>query len=85
MESAFIYKQAPSEAVSLDIIYINPGVDISLLEDDEQQIIARFVDSIGPMQPVIILDNGYLFLLGMNWVYVSQPNVVHISIDLGAA
>jgi hypothetical protein len=85
MESAFVDNQSPSAMLSFDMIYTNPGVDISILKNEDRHVIARFIDSTGPIQPVIILDDGYIFLLGMNWVYVSQSDVIHLIIDFGAA
>lgn len=48
---------------------------ISLFREGKQEVIARFSDEIGPMQFIQNVDNGYLFLLGMNLVYVSEQDV----------
>ena len=61
--------------ISFDTIRINPMAGIRLFKEGKQEVIARFYDEIGPMQFIQNVGNGYLFLLGMNLVYVGEQDV----------
>jgi hypothetical protein len=72
MTKAFVEPQAVPAIISLDMIMIKPMAGISLFEQGQQQVIARFDDEIGPIQFIQNVQDGYLFTLGMNLVYVSE-------------
>jgi hypothetical protein len=71
MTKAFVEPQAVPAIISLDMIMIKPMAGISLFQQGQQQVIARFNDEVGPIQFVQNVQNGYLFTLGMNLVYVN--------------
>jgi hypothetical protein len=75
MKEAYVELQNVPAIISLDTITIDAMAGISLFKDVEQQVIARFNDEIGPMQFIQNIENGYLFILGMNLIYVSEQDV----------
>ena len=75
MEKAYVEQQFVPAIISLDTIRINPMAGIRLFREGQQGVIARFYDEIGPMQFIHNVDNGYLFLLGMNLVHISEQDV----------
>ena len=75
MKKTYVEPQFVPAIISLDTININPMAGISLFREGKQQVIARFNDEIGPMQFIQNVDNGYIFLLGMNLVHVSEQDV----------
>ena len=81
MKKAYVEPQFVPAIISLDTIRIKTMAGINLFREGQQQVIARFNDEIGPMQFIQNIDNGYLFLLGMNLVYVSEPDVELIEYD----
>jgi len=78
MKKAYVEPQFVPAIISLDMIRINPMAGIRLFREGKQEVIARFYDEIGPMQFIQNVDNGYLFLLGMNLVHVSEQDVQFI-------
>jgi hypothetical protein len=84
MRKAFVEPQVVPAIISLDTIRIKPMAGISLFREGQQQVIARFNDEVGPIQFVQNVQNGYLFTLGMNLVYVSELDTELIkTVDLG--
>jgi hypothetical protein len=75
MKKAYVEPQNVPAIISLDTITINPMAGISLFRQGVLQVIARFNDEIGPMQFIQNVENGYLFTLGMNLVWVSEQEV----------
>ena len=75
MKKAYVEPQFVPAIISLDTIKINPMAGISLFREGKQQVIARFNDETGPIQFIQNVDNGYIFLLGMNLVHVSEQDV----------
>ena len=75
MERAYVEPKNVPAIISLDAIRINPMAAINLFLEGKQQLIARFYDEIGPMQFIQNVDNGYVFLLGMNAVYINEQDV----------
>ena len=75
MQKAYVEPQYVPAIISLDTIRINPMAGISQFRQGRQEVIARFDNEIGPMQFIQNADNGYLFLLGMNLVHVSEQDV----------
>ncbi len=75
MKKAYVEPQNVPAIISLDTITINPMAGISLFRQGILQVIARFNDEIGPMQFIQNVENGYLFILGMNLVWVSEEDV----------
>jgi len=57
---------------------------ISLFREGQQQVIARFNDEVGPIQFIQNVQDGYLFTIGMNLVYVSELETELLkTVDLG--
>jgi len=75
MKKAYVEPQNVPAIISLDTIRINSMAGIRLFREGKQEVIARFNDEIGPMQFIQNIDNGYLFILGMNLVHVSDQDV----------
>jgi hypothetical protein len=72
MEKAYVEPQNVPAIISLDTIVLNPMASIVLFRGGKQQVIARFNEEIGPIQFIHNVQNGYLFTLGMNLVYVGE-------------
>jgi hypothetical protein len=84
MTKAFVEPQAVPAIISLDMILIKPMAGISLFRQGQQQVIARFNDEVGPIQFIQNVQDGYLFTLGMNLVYVSAIETMLLkTVDLG--
>jgi hypothetical protein len=81
MKKAYVEPQNVPAIISLDTITINPMSGISLFRQDILQVIARFNDEIGPMQFIQNVESGYLFILGLNLVWVSEQEVKLIKYD----
>jgi hypothetical protein len=81
MRKAFVEPQVVPAIISLDMIRIKPMAGISLFRQGQQQVIARFNDEVGPIQFIQNVQNGYLFTLAMNLVYVSELDVELIKYD----
>jgi hypothetical protein len=75
MKKAYVEPQNVPAIISLDTITINPMAGISLFRQGILQVIVRFNDEIGPMQFIQNVENGYLFIVGMNLVWVSEQDV----------
>jgi hypothetical protein len=75
MKKAYVEPQFVPAIISLDTIRINPMAGINIFRQGKQEVVARFYDEIGPMQFIQNVDNGYLFLLGMNLVHVGEQDV----------
>lgn len=84
MIKAFVEPQVVPAIISLDMILIKPMAGISLFREGQQQVIARFNDEVGPIQFIQNVQDGYLFTLGMNLVYVSELETELLkTVDLG--
>jgi hypothetical protein len=84
MTKAFVEPQAVPAIISLDMILMKPMASISLFREGQQQFIARFNDEVGPIQFIQNVQDGYLFTLGMNLVYVSELETELLkTVDLG--
>jgi hypothetical protein len=84
MIKAFVEPQVVPAIISLDMILIKPMAVISLFRQGQQQVIARFNDEVGPIQFIQNVQDGYLFNLGMNLVYVSELETELLkTVDLG--
>ena len=84
MIKAFVEPQVVPAIISLDMILIKPMAGISLFKEGQQQVIARFNDEVGPLQFIQNVQDGYLFVLGMNLVYVSEIETELLkTVDLG--
>ena len=81
MEKAYVEPQYVPAIISLDTIVLNNMAGIALFREGKQQVIARFDKEIGPIQFIHIVQNGYLFTLGVNLVYVSEIDVELIKYD----
>lgn len=81
MKKANVEQQITPPIISLDVISINPMAGISLYIEGQQQVIAMFYDEVGPIQYIQDVQNGYLFTLGMNLVYVDELDVKLIKYD----
>jgi hypothetical protein len=81
MKKAYVEPQNVPAIISLDTITTNPMAGISLFRQGVLQVIARFDDEIGPMQFIQNVENGYLFILGMNLVWISEQEVELIKYD----
>ncbi len=75
MKKEYVEPQYVPAIISLDTIRINPMAGIYLFKQGKQEVIVRFNDQIGPMQFIQNVENGYLFLLGMNLVLVNEQDV----------
>ncbi len=75
MIRAYVEPQNVDAIISLDVIRINPMAGISLFLIGKQQVIARFNNEIGPIRFIQNVDNGYIFQLGMNLVYVNEQDI----------
>ena len=75
MKKAYVEPQNVPVIISLDTIIIKPNTGIRLFREGKQQVVARFNKEIGPIQFIQNVDNGHLFLLGMNLVYVNEQDV----------
>lgn len=82
MKKAYVEPQNVPAIISLDTIIIKPMAGIRLFREGQQQVIARFNDEVGPIQFIQNVQNGYLFILGMNLVYVSELDVELIKYDV---
>jgi hypothetical protein len=78
MEKACVNMQNSYMFLSLDAIYVNADVNIIMANNDAQYAIAKFVNSIGPITPIFIYNDGYAFIIGMNWAYVANNDIVLI-------
>jgi len=84
MIKAFVEPQVVPPIISIDMILIKPMAGISLFRQGQQQVIARFNDEVGPIQFIQNVQDGYLFTLGMNLVYVSELETELLkTVDLG--
>jgi hypothetical protein len=84
MEKAYIEPQNVPAIISLDMIVLNPMTGITLFREGTQQVIARFNEEVGPIQFIHSVQNGYLFILGMNLVHVSALETALLkTVDLG--
>ena len=81
MKKTYVEPQNIPAIISLDMIRIKPMAGISLFREGQQQVIARFNEEIGPIQFIQNVQDGYLFTLGMNLVYVSELDVELIKYD----
>jgi len=81
MEKTYVEPQNVPAIISLDMIFIKPMAGIDLFREGQQQVIARFDDEVGPIQFIQNVQDGYLFTLGMNLVYVSEIDVELIRYD----
>lgn len=81
MEKTYVEPQNVPAIISLDTIVLNPMAGIALFREGKQQLIVRFNKEIGPIQFIHSVQNGYLFTLGMNLVYVSEIDVELIIYD----
>jgi hypothetical protein len=75
MKKVFVEPQAVPAIISLDMIRMKPMAGISSFREGAEQIIARFNDEVGPTKFIQNVQNGYVFALGMNVVYVSESEV----------
>ena len=81
MKKAYVEPQVVPAIISLDTITTNPMAGISLFREGQQQVITRFNGEVGPIQFIQNVENGYIFMLGMNLVYVSELDVKLIKYD----
>jgi hypothetical protein len=81
MKKTYVEPQNVPAIISLDTIVLNPMSGIALFREGKQQVIARFDKEIGPIRFIQSVQNGYLFTLGMNLVYVSETDVELITYD----
>lgn len=78
MKKTYVEPQQVPAIISLDMIYLKLMAGIGLFEESRQQVIARFNEEIGPIQFIQNIENGYLFILGMNLVHVNEQEVKFI-------
>lgn len=81
MEKADVESQNVPAIISLDTITLNPMAGIHSFKEGVLEVIARFYDEIGPMRFIQNVENGYMFLLGMNLVWVGEQEVKLIEYD----
>jgi hypothetical protein len=81
MEKTYVEPQYVPAIISLDMILIKPVAGINLFREGQQQVIARFDDEVGPIRFIQNVQDGFLFTLGMNLVYVSEIDVELITYD----
>ncbi|UCB42022.1 MAG: hypothetical protein JSV77_05975 [Dehalococcoidales bacterium] len=81
MEKTYVEPQYVPAIISLDMILIKPMAGINFFSEGQQQVIARFDDEVGPIRFIQNVQDGFLFTLGMNLVYVSEIDVELITYD----
>jgi hypothetical protein len=78
MEKAYVNMQSNYMFLSLDAIYVKADVNIIIANNDAPYSITKFIDSVGPITPIFIYNDRYAFIIGMNWVYVTNNDIVLI-------
>jgi hypothetical protein len=81
MKKADVEEQNVPAIISLDTITLNPMAGMHSFKGGVLEVVARFYDVIGPMRFIQNVENGYLFLLGMNLVWVGEQEVKLIEYD----
>jgi len=75
MVKADIKEQNVPAIISLDTITISPLASFRLYDEAVLKPVARFYSEIGPIQFIQNVKGGYMFLLGMNLVWVGEQDI----------